>query len=267
MRLWRPSYQLGFARNAGEAMFPQLWQGKVAHWVMALGNTGDTVFDLMRKHDMALTNMDKATDWEVSDLNLGYVLDFDGSDDELNVSSLAGMPTGGPMAVRAIFRPTAGDGGRIASHTNASVSRGWYLTFNAVENTTFTTLGVKDYNASVNVIGGDWNYLGISLDANHDVDFFGRNLETGAIETQLVTHTAGMIAPVSGDLVKIGNSARFPSRGVMKIAEVVVYERTCTYNEHLLYATYPYIDLVPRQYPGPLDTGAVAAARRIFVVS
>lgn len=41
-----PSYAAGFARSAGESAWPGLWRDLRGAWVPALGNTGDSVFDV-----------------------------------------------------------------------------------------------------------------------------------------------------------------------------------------------------------------------------
>ena len=75
-----PSYYSGFARNAAEAEYPELWTGLVGAWLPFLGPTGLTLRDVSGHYNHGtLTNMDPATDWVTS--RMGYVLDFDGAND------------------------------------------------------------------------------------------------------------------------------------------------------------------------------------------
>lgn len=63
------------ARSASQALHPGLRRGIVGAWVPALGPTGGGLFDVISGNRNALTQMDPATDWVVTEK--GYTLDFD----------------------------------------------------------------------------------------------------------------------------------------------------------------------------------------------
>jgi hypothetical protein len=87
----RPSYHQGFARNAGESKYPNLWRGLVGAWVPALGVTGGILFDQSPyKRHGTLTNMDASTDWLIG--KYGYTLDFDNTNEEVLIGSIT-LPT------------------------------------------------------------------------------------------------------------------------------------------------------------------------------
>jgi len=79
---------LNIARGRGsDSRNPQLWNGLVGCWTMQEGG-GSTVYDLSgHGNHGTLTNMDPATDWVVGPY--GRALDFDGSDDYVNVAGAA----------------------------------------------------------------------------------------------------------------------------------------------------------------------------------
>ena len=78
MSLLIPSCKSGFARNAAESEYPNLWDGLVGLWAPFLGPTGLTLFDWGgRKNHGMLTNMDPATDWVATEK--GWALDVLGA--------------------------------------------------------------------------------------------------------------------------------------------------------------------------------------------
>lgn len=100
----RPSYYQGFARSAGESAFPQRWKGLRAALVPALGPTGMTLHDVSGHHSTGtLTNMDPATDWVIGGSRLapGYALDFDGSNDQVDILKNASTDVGNVFTIMA----------------------------------------------------------------------------------------------------------------------------------------------------------------------
>ncbi len=87
-----PSYHQGFARSASESAHPRQWKGLIGAWIPALGPTGNTLFDWSGfGNDGTLTDMAPATDWVIgaNPRSPGYALDFDGSDDLVNMGNIA----------------------------------------------------------------------------------------------------------------------------------------------------------------------------------
>ncbi len=70
-----PSYKQGYALSPSMSIAPELWPYGGA-WIPNLGSTGLTLFDVTRKNNGTLRDIDPDTDWFLSD---GItVLDFDG---------------------------------------------------------------------------------------------------------------------------------------------------------------------------------------------
>jgi len=90
-KIVQPSYKENYARNSGESAFPNLWKGLIGAWVPALGPTGSTLFDWSGfKNNGTLTLMEPINDWVIGGNPLlpGYVLDFDGSNDTVDMGDL-----------------------------------------------------------------------------------------------------------------------------------------------------------------------------------
>ena len=87
------SYSNGFAPRDGQPLYPGLWRNCVGAWAPGLGPTGLTFRDCsgFGNHG-TLTNMDPGTDWVISGGR--YALDFDGSDDYVNVPNPAALDFG-----------------------------------------------------------------------------------------------------------------------------------------------------------------------------
>jgi hypothetical protein len=72
MNLWTPSYKSGFAHNAAESAYPNLWNGLVGLWLPVLGRTGLTLRDISGYGNHGtLTNMDPASAWTPRGISLG----------------------------------------------------------------------------------------------------------------------------------------------------------------------------------------------------
>jgi len=91
------------AQNASEAAYPHLWRGLVGAWAPFLGVTGGTLRDMSgRDNHGTLTNMDPATDWQVS--GGWWCLDLDGVNDCITLQP-GQLPLGAsPRTVHVNFR-------------------------------------------------------------------------------------------------------------------------------------------------------------------
>lgn len=121
--LTKPSYSQGFARR-GETAYPNLWRGLVGAWIPSLGPTGNTLFDVsgFRNHG-TLTNMEPATDWVIGGNSRlpGYALNFDGTNEHVNVGDVA-ILDGAIQAAFSFWFKKTGDGdpnNRFISKDNA----------------------------------------------------------------------------------------------------------------------------------------------------
>lgn len=86
---WTPIDRGRIARTPGESQAPRLWQGCIGLWTPCLGRGGDKIYEWTAGGDRCsgtMTNMD-GTDWVPSPL--GWALDFDGSNDYLDLPAAA----------------------------------------------------------------------------------------------------------------------------------------------------------------------------------
>ena len=109
-----------------ESRFPELWEGCVGAWAPCLGPTGLRLHDHSRFGNWgALTNMDAATDWVIT--NGQYALDFDTTDDlvEPSSASLTGL-VNVSVSAWVVIRS---NGTRVfaSRYANAGVLNGWLL--------------------------------------------------------------------------------------------------------------------------------------------
>ena len=92
------SYANGFAPRDGRPLYPELWKGCVGAWAPCLGPTGLTLRDWsgFGNHG-TLTNMDAGTDFVIQSGK--YVLDFDGSNDYVDLGLILGTRSQFTMSV------------------------------------------------------------------------------------------------------------------------------------------------------------------------
>lgn len=96
----KPSFKSGYAKSKDESASPQLRDGLVNAWVACLGVTGNKLLDVSGYGDHGdLTNMDPASDWVVG--TQGYALDFDGTNDYINLTSSFKALKDSPFSVSA----------------------------------------------------------------------------------------------------------------------------------------------------------------------
>lgn len=91
----KPSWQ-DFGTH-DESAYPELWDGVIGAWAPCLGPTGSRLHDMSKRSNWgALTSMDNATDWVVSDGQ--YALDiFD--DQYVDAGTLQGEPLSTPFSM------------------------------------------------------------------------------------------------------------------------------------------------------------------------
>lgn len=85
----RGTYKNGFAPRDGCPLYPSLWKGCVGAWAPCLGPSGIHLLDWSGlRRDGTLTGMDPGTDWVTAGDT--YVLEFDGTDDYVQLGPLSG---------------------------------------------------------------------------------------------------------------------------------------------------------------------------------
>jgi hypothetical protein len=97
------TYANGFAPRDGEPLFPELWHGCVGAWNPGLGPSGLTLRDWSPyKNHGTLTNMPANDGWKTSEGR--HVLDFDGSNDFVDLGSWQPISTTQPFTLSAWVR-------------------------------------------------------------------------------------------------------------------------------------------------------------------
>lgn len=96
-----PTYAQGYARDQSGSDWPEGWDGLRGLWAMGLGPTGSTVQDISgRGTSGTLTNMEMA-DWMASEK--GYALDFDGSNESVDLDNAGSSHVTKPSLPVSIF--------------------------------------------------------------------------------------------------------------------------------------------------------------------
>ena len=164
-----PSYKVSYAKNAGESENPHLWKGLVGAWMPSLGVTGDTLRDVSgnRNHG-TLTGMDPATDWVTSEK--GLALDFDGSDDLVNVGDNSDLQITANITLSAwIKASTQNNMGIAGKYASSSGKRGYLIATNQSDSnqkiTWYYQRAAGSYNAgdaltsSSDVLDNNWHFV------------------------------------------------------------------------------------------------------------
>lgn len=123
------SYRTGWARNAGESQYPELWKSLIGAWCPALGSSGLKLMDLSgRGNDGTLTSMDPNTDWMVD--QHGQQLDFDGTDDSVELGTPESLKPTTQITIAAwvVLKATPNSSGmRVISKSNGGTGDNWAL--------------------------------------------------------------------------------------------------------------------------------------------
>jgi len=234
--LIRPSYNLGFARSAGESKHPTLWQGLVRRWLMNAG--GGRIHDLVTKTTYPLNTN---TAWTLLG-GYGACLDFTATADALieygGSSSSYGQvfPTGAYTIIALVRQDTASGwnnitGGFGTDHTfwipsswgtaTAQLASGHNGSWDAVvDPTTFTI--------------NKWTWVGVTFDpavGSGTMKLFreGRLVDSA---TSIPTHNTATYTYVGG--YAGGNSFQG------QIADMSIYSKALTEKEMLNYVVNPY---------------------------
>lgn len=82
-----PTFNTGLARNRGESLFPNLWDGLVGLWSPEIGKQGQSLFDFsLRKHDATLVGISPSADYLAG--KYGYAIDYDGNEDYIDIGNI-----------------------------------------------------------------------------------------------------------------------------------------------------------------------------------
>lgn len=209
-------------RKVGPAIFDRrhrrLTQGMVGYWSPVLtGPTGLQLLDLSGENNVGtLTNMDAATDW-VSDRH-GSVLDFDGSNDRVQLSRTVSLSTTS-FTISLWAQQNAGGIGMPIGDRTLTTSYVWLRTGNYVRFS--TPSGLVEFTGVTTFT--NWNHLvltGESISTSlSSITLFWNGIRQAPISVVNGTFTLNTI----GDGY---TSQAFPFPG--RIAEVVAWARPMT---------------------------------------
>lgn len=260
-----------YARNASEAMYPNLWRGLVGAWSPAMNPRGGTTlldWSGYGRHG-TLTTMDPATDWVISN---GYQsLDYDGSDDEVVTS---GFPfLSGPITISAwiwhnqpytsvVYMSVVSRGSVFEDNTNFAfgvrTNSGWqdYGLF-CYWRSGATLYGNEFGTGDGGITTGVWHHVAAVINASYDLTLYldmvvkktdSANAVSGNGSQQLQIGTPNTVA---------GNDVRWTGR----LADVMIYDRAL--NETTLRQIYNLGIggwAKRRQWSVPISEQAVVAA-------
>lgn len=252
-----PSYGTGYARHAGESLFPGLWRDKVGHWVTCLGPTGSVVRDLSPyKNDGTVIDMELATDWQPSDM--GWVLDMDGTTELIRITD----PPGGELdfgtdgfSVACWFKVAGATSNKFMVKTLGGGNPGWEFQTQSDD----AKLRIRDSLVSSPVwadkTDGIWHFLvGIDDRSTGLLELYGDAQRIGS-----GTNIAGHSGVDSTANLEIGD-------GIGSVADCRIYHRILSLPEIQLLYAIPFADLIlkPQVLVG---VTAAPATRRIFTVN
>ena len=263
---------MGFARSAGESLFPGLWRGKVAHYAMVLGPTGGRLVDVSGYNNHGtLNNFEIGADWKVA-LGAGWCLDFDGVDEDVTLTAASQINNLSPLTYLI-----TGDVINIPSNTTRVLEKGVGDGFalrdvGAQPNTlkferSFSSTALVVVALDSFITQGIFTTFGVTWDgglAAAGVKMYNAGVEAASYqETQ---DAVGTLDDDSGNALILGdsNAGNVNYRGFMH--EVIIYNRVLSPAEMLFSAQLPYASLMLRDSRvGAIEQAAVAGrTRRAF---
>jgi len=201
-----------------ESAYPELWNGVVGYWAPCLGPTGLRLHDVSRYGNWGtLTNMDAASDWVINGGQ--YALDFDGSNDFVDISSQLANLNGKSQITLAAWMKRR--------QSNSVVSVGKALSTNYINIIPFSDQNVYFQIApnfhTVSDNSTDWRFWTMTLRASVITGY--RN---GA---QVVSGTGPAAVPTINRNYEIGyyQPANTYSNGL--IDEFIIFDRALSANE------------------------------------
>ena len=120
-----PTYAQGYARDAGEALYPGLWRGLVGAWIPALGPTGGVLPDISGHGKNGIViNADPSVDWVVTER--GYGLDLGVGANWISTGVQLGQPSEFSVVLSARVQYISGQD-YLADSSGVSTGFGWRL--------------------------------------------------------------------------------------------------------------------------------------------
>lgn len=237
-------------RGAQIEKFHPFSRGSVGKWLFYEG-TGPKVFDLSGNNNHGtLTNMDPATDWVPGRERGGWALDFDGTDDYVNLGDPSIVDFGaGDFAILAWISLDSPTGSRqmiVAKDDDASGQRQFSLEYNQTDDSS-RPIGLSYYKATDSqvvlrtganpITDSEWHFIVAQRNGNSfDIYIDGLLSISG---TTAGTH--GTMQSTTTEL-RIGNRSfsGFTDEFNGRIDDVSILNRALTADEAKSRFIYPY---------------------------
>lgn len=239
-RIIIPSFNQGFARNASEceSNARNLWDGKVAHWPIMLGFTGNKVFDVgPEKSRGTLNGMDVSTDWSRNNEGMS-VLGFDGTDEFVDCGIVKGvndLVTGFSVVGIAKTTNDLDNSYRITGQKSGSA---WSFGRKGL-NLRFTISGGDDLTTTVAPASNNtWHQWGLVFDKDQDAHFY---LDGKFIET--IVGAASPTPLAAAWLIGARGVSGTDDEWIGSIADVKIYNRELNPSEFMQLYLDPWADL------------------------
>lgn len=234
--LQRPSLQQGIATSPGESQYPELWNELVGMWAPSVGHQGITTlldFSINKNHGTFQGSMTNA-DWIIG--NNGYALDFDGTDDRINIGNPSTLQLTSKITITAWYKTTSSASSTILSKFYPSgTQRSYKLRINSG-----TVDVIISSNGSTNAVtltdtvstnDGQWHFAAMTNEgtgAANSVKLY--------VDGRLITGTGTSTIFNSTASVQIGrqDDASNPTQFTGSIGDVLMYSRSLTFNERNL---------------------------------
>lgn len=214
-----------------------LADGLIGYWSPWLGSSGYRLLDRTgRGNHGTLTNMDAGTDWVGSTIRgrSGYVLDFDGSDDHVNVGNrgVYGFDFSSQFTLSAWIKTTGTSGGIIGKRVFA----GWYM---AIERANVLGLSLQGTSSAVmvnsvasGISDGNWHLVQATYIGNSNASGISLFVDGRAVSTTTVLNSA--VGSMTNAIdVCIGSITTNAFRFTGQIGEVAVWNRVLRLAENL----------------------------------
>jgi len=246
-----PSYHQGYARSAGESLYPWTWNGLKGAWIPALGQSGTDIRDVSGyRNNGTLVLMDPLSDYVIGgNFRLpGFALDFDASNDRIDIPD-SDLWTGGSQATWSTWlKPDANTVNlcwlmKGTYSTSWTFALQWSATFGGI--TIFVTdaeddTGANHYTTSdVGITVDTWYHIVVVFNGSNDgstrvqiyVDgFLVSGSEVGTLPAALVS---------SDNELRIGEFTGIGRNFSGNISSVTIYDRAWTANEVLFHYRVP----------------------------
>lgn len=239
MRLRLPTYKQGYAKNPEESFYPEDWQGLIGAWCPFLGPTGLTLFDHSGyKNHGSLVNMSPGSAYLISadSHRAGYALEFDGSDDKVDVPDSPIWDASDDISISCWlnYDTKALNEAFLCRWDESSNQRVWSIAFqdDSVGNIRFDTSSSGGFEGQNNVAStsgtaaGSWYHI---LCCHNSVDRTNKIYLNGSLEA---TTSSTEIALHNSDIgVFIGYSPQFGGSEKLldgRLDDVRIYNRALT---------------------------------------